>query len=201
MLERYKEYGRIECGIDECGRGSLAGPVVAGAVIWPTEGVDGDECIRDSKKLTAEKRKTIAEFIKAHAVEWSVAYVDNLRIDDVNILRATHEAMHACVDQLQCPVDCLLVDGNTFTPYPGVQHTCVIKGDDTYMSIAAASIIAKVAHDEHVMRLSHEYPQYQWDCNMGYGTKAHIDSIYVYGLSPYHRRTFCRRLECDSQIA
>lgn len=193
MLERYRLYDRVECGIDECGRGSVAGPVVAAAVIWPHDGVDGEDRIRDSKKLTAKKREELAEFIKMNAIEWSISYVDNQRIDDINILCATHEAMHSCVHQLEYPIDCILVDGNSFPSYPGIPHACIIKGDDTYISIAAASIIAKVAHDEHMVQLHTEFPVYEWISNMGYGTKAHIKAIQTHGVSPYHRVTFCQR--------
>lgn len=188
-----KEEGRIECGIDECGRGCLAGPVVAAAVIWPSDMTD-TYGIRDSKKLSAKKRKELAEYIKNHAIEWHVSFVDHATIDGTNILSATFAAMHMCMDKMQVPVDCILVDGDRFKMYKDIPHECVVKGDDTYVSIAAASILAKVARDEYMteMSMQNAYSPYMWNKNMGYGTKAHVDAIRQHGLSDMHRKTFCK---------
>ena len=186
---------KLECGIDECGRGSLAGPVVAAAVIWPSDGVSGDHIIQDSKKLSPKKRKEIAAFIHAHAVEWSIAFVSANEVDDINILNATFRAMHSCIDQLSSSVDHILVDGNQFQQYRSIPYTCVVKGDDKYVSIAAASIIAKVAHDEWMCQVAKQHPEYAWDKNMGYGTCQHIQAIQRHGLTLYHRKTFCQKMQ------
>lgn len=184
--------GCIECGVDEVGRGSIAGPVVAAAVIWNPD--VKCEYIKDSKKLSPKKRREMADVIKGNAVAWAVAFVDNHRIDEHNILQATYMAMHDCIQQVSTEhsVDHILVDGNRFKSYPGIPHTCVVKGDDKYMSIAAASILAKVAHDKYMLELSKrpDLTVYKWDQNMGYGTTAHVQAIQQHGYSEYHRRSF-----------
>lgn len=198
LLEYYKNEGVLECGIDECGRGAYAGPVVAAAVVWPVEAVsEYDVHIQDSKKLSAKKRREVAEYIKQHALDWSVTFIDNNEIDKVNILNATFQAMHTCIDKLVVPIEHILVDGNGFKPYMVdegrcIDHTCVVKGDGTYISIAAASIIAKVARDEYMIGQSKkkEYACYGWDTNVGYGTKHHRDAIVAHGLCDMHRRSF-----------
>jgi ribonuclease HII len=196
MLAPCHTPGRVECGVDEVGRGCLAGPVVAAAVVW-RDGVTDERVrdIKDSKKLSAKKRKVVEQFIKDNAVAWSVKFVDNRRIDEVNILQATYQAMHACIDEVcaKVSIDHLLVDGNRFKPYGGIPHTCVVKGDNAYISIAAASILAKVARDEYMVQLADENPSlqvYKWGNNMGYGTVDHVAAIQAHGMSEYHRRSF-----------
>lgn len=194
MLEPYFRPDCIECGVDEAGRGALAGPVVAAAVIWDiNETHDLVNEIRDSKKLSAQKRKLLSDFIKENAVAWSVGFVDNKVIDEVNILQATYNAMHDCIDQIVVTngkLDHIIVDGNRFKTHGDVEHTCVVKGDDKYISIAAASILAKVARDEYMSELAKFHPKFGWDKNMGYGTKQHRDAIKLHGMCPYHRASF-----------
>lgn len=196
MLQLCSKSEVLECGVDEVGRGALAGPVVAAAVIWHCEYDDDWEWfihdIKDSKLLSSVKRKQLADAIKDHSIDWSVSFVDNKTIDNKNILQATYDAMHHAIDHLQVPVDHILVDGNRFREYQNVPHTCVVKGDNTYLSIAAASILAKVARDEFMTELSKqpEYRHYQWEKNLGYGTKAHMDAIANHGPSTYHRMSF-----------
>lgn len=192
-LLRFHEQGALECGIDECGRGSLAGPVVAAAVVWTDEEGELDKYIRDSKKLNARQREELSAYIKDRAIDWSVQFIDHTKVDKMNILQATMKAMHNCLDEIRVPFDSILVDGNTFHSYNGIPHTCVIKGDDTYMSIAAASILAKTARDEYMREMHKNYPQYKWDTNVGYGTSDHMQAIETHGLSPLHRTTFCKR--------
>jgi ribonuclease HII len=192
-LEYYRTEGTIECGIDECGRGAYAGPVVAAAVIWPAEPVSYyDKYIRDSKKLSFKKRKEVAEYIRSNAIDYSVQFIDNNEIDKVNILQATFNAMHKCLDALSFPFEHILVDGDKFRIYQNIPHNCVIKGDDKYINIAAASIIAKVARDEYMIQLSKKtaYENYGWDTNMGYGTAEHRNAISVHGLTDMHRTSF-----------
>jgi ribonuclease HII len=190
MLLPFATEGRIECGVDEAGRGALAGPVVAAAVIWdPNVNHEG---IRDSKKLTPRKREEMEKFIKANALYCSVCFVDNKDIDAYNILNATYKAMHGALELVNdsVPFDHILVDGNRFKPFKAIPHTCVIKGDDKYMSIAAASILAKTARDRYMQTIECEYPVYQWKKNLGYGTRAHMQAIQTYGPCKYHRMTF-----------
>lgn len=194
-MKIYKEEGRIECGVDECGRGCLAGPVVAAAVVWPVDNIE-THGIRDSKKLSPKKRKELEQYIKNHAIEWHVSFVDNTTIDRSNILLSTFQAMHMCLEKMHTPIDCILVDGDRFKPFKSIPYECVVKGDDLYVSIAAASILAKVARDEYMCELSRldAYSKYAWEKNMGYGTKAHIEGVRMHGLSDMHRRTFCKSL-------
>lgn len=189
----------IEVGVDEVGRGCWAGPVVAAAVIWPTEFVsDLDKEIKDSKKLSSKKREELSEHIKKHAVAWSISFVTNEDIDKINILNATYKAMISALTDVyeKTKYSHIIIDGNRF---PGliidgqsIEHTCVVKGDDKYISIAAASIIAKVARDQYMAGLSDKpgLSVYKWETNAGYGTKAHSDAIQQHGLSQYHRRSF-----------
>lgn len=178
-----------EVGLDECGRGALAGPVVAAAVMWDPSctTIDG---IRDSKKLSPKRRKEMAEFIKQHAIDYTVSFVDSDVIDHKNILQATFDAMHECVSKLTThPVSHLFVDGNRFRAWNDVHHTCVIRGDDKRVDIAAASILAKVARDEHMASLPNAH-KYEWATNKGYGTSTHIACIRQHGYSSEHRKSF-----------
>jgi ribonuclease HII len=178
----------IEAGIDEAGRGCLAGPVVAAAVILP-QGFNDPE-INDSKQLSALQRDRICERIKKDALAWAIGVIDNVQIDEINILQATYCAMHKAVGQLFQQPELLLVDGNRFKPYPGIQHLCFIKGDGKFQSIAAASILAKTHRDILMQEMHLMYPQYGWNHNKGYPTKYHRQAIKETGVSPHHRITF-----------
>ncbi len=177
-----------EAGCDEAGRGCLAGPVVAAAVILP-KGYS-NELLNDSKKLTSKKRDQLRIEIEKEALAYAVAFVDHKEIDKINILNASFLAMHRAVDQLKKKPELLLIDGNRFKPYEGIKHECIIKGDGKYMSIAAASILAKTYRDEFMLKLDKEYPGYGWTKNMGYPTKAHREGIRKLGVTPYHRMSF-----------
>lgn len=178
----------IEAGIDEAGRGCLAGPVVAAAVILP-QGFNDPE-MNDSKQLTALQRDRICERIKKDALAWAIGVIDNVQIDEINILQATYCAMHKAVSQLFQRPELLLVDGNRFKPYPRIQHLCVIKGDGKFQSIAAASILAKTHRDMLMQEMHLVYPRYGWNHNKGYPTKYHRQAIKEIGVSPHHRITF-----------
>lgn len=195
MLKNNPSTDHIYVGIDEVGRGCLSGPVVAAAVIWNPDLIDSRlENIRDSKKINKQNRELLSDFIKENAIDYSIAFIDNKIIDEINILNATFMAMHKALDELTVDFDHILVDGNRFNKYKDKDHTCFVKGDNTYLSIAAASIIAKVARDEYMTKLSSEYPDYKWDKNMGYGTKDHINAIKTHGLTSYHRTTFVKNI-------
>ena len=188
MLQLFLEQGRLEAGCDEAGRGCLAGPVFAAAVILPED--FANEMLDDSKKLSERQRDMLRPMIEREALAWAVGVVEAEEIDRINILNASFLAMHRAVGALSVKPDFLLVDGNRFKPYPGIPHTCIVKGDGKMMSIAAASILAKTHRDEYMRRIAGEYPQYGWDVNKGYPTKSHRDAIARYGVSPYHRRSF-----------
>ena len=188
MLQLFLEQGRLEAGCDEAGRGCLAGPVFAAAVILPED--FANEMLDDSKKLSERQRDMLRPMIERGALAWAVGVVEAEEIDRINILNASFLAMHRAVGALLVKPDFLLVDGNRFKPYPGIPHTCIVKGDGKMMSIAAASILAKTHRDEYMRRIAGEYPQYGWDVNKGYPTKSHRDAIARYGVSPYHRRSF-----------
>ncbi len=179
-----------EAGLDEAGRGCLAGPVVAAAVILPKDYENG--LLNDSKQLTKEERNKLRIEIERDAVVWAVAEASNIEIDKINILKASFLAMHRAVEKIMpaCCPEHLLVDGNRFTPYPMIPHTCVIKGDAKFMSIAAASILAKTYRDEIMENLALEFPQYKWHENAGYPTIFHRKAILEHGYTPYHRMTF-----------
>lgn len=178
----------IEAGIDEVGRGCFAGPVVAAAVILP---MDFDHAlIKDSKKLSEKQRNQAVDIIKSAAVSYSVAYSSVSEIDSINILQATYTAMHRALDGLSVKPQHLIIDGDRFNGYKGIQHTCVIKGDATYYSIAAASILAKVERDNYMANLSAQFPVYRWDSNKGYGTADHRAALLEHGPTPHHRLTF-----------
>ena len=188
MLLPYLEQGRIEAGCDEAGRGCLAGPVVAAAVILP-EGYC-NELLNDSKKLTEHRRDELRAIIERDALAWAVGVVTAEEIDHINILNASFLARHRAGDALTVRPEHLLIDGNRFKPYHDTPHTCIVKGDGKMMSIAAASILAKTHRDEFMARIHEEFPQYAWNINKGYPTKAHRAAISQYGPSPYHRKSF-----------
>lgn len=197
MLLPYLHKGLIEAGCDEAGRGCLAGAVYAAAVILPP-GFHNEQ-LNDSKKLTEHQRYALREVIEREALAWAVGVVTPEEIDRINILKASFLAMHRAVEQLQMRPQHLLIDGNRFTPYPDIPHTTVVKGDGKYLSIAAASVLAKTYRDDYMNRLHEEYPVYDWKGNKGYPTKKHREAIRLYGTTPYHRMTF--NLLGDGQLS
>ena len=188
MLLSYLEKKRIEAGCDEAGRGCLAGAVFAASVILPPS--FHNEILNDSKKLTEKQREALRPIIESEAVSWAVGIVTPEEIDRINILKASFLAMHRAIEQLKTNPEHLLIDGNRFTPYPDIPHTTIVKGDCKYLSIAAASILAKTHRDEYMAKLNEEYPYYLWNENKGYPTKAHRDAIRLHGTTPYHRKSF-----------
>ena len=191
MLLPYLNVDRIEASIDEVGRGSLAARVYVAAVVWDSSITTGlVDSINDSKKLTPKKRAILSDYIKEHALDYSICFREAHEIDSSNILRCTMECMHSCLDRISTNYDSIVVDGNTFVPYRDKLHTCVISGDSKYIGVAAASILAKHAHDEHMREIANEYPIYGWEKNNGYGSKHHIDAILTYGATKYHRLSY-----------
>lgn len=188
LKSAFSDKGLVEAGCDEAGRGCLAGPVFAAAVILPPD--YKNPILNDSKKLTAQKREKLRVEIEREALQWHVARVCPGEIDRINILNASFLAMHLAIGQLNPWPALLLIDGNRFKPYSGIDHRCIIKGDGIYMSIAAASILAKTHRDEFMQQLHAEHPVYGWDRNMGYPTKIHREAIAKHGLTPWHRLTF-----------
>jgi ribonuclease HII len=188
MLKPYYNRDAVEAGLDEVGRGCLAGPVVAAAVILPKD--YHHTYLTDSKQLSKVQRKTLEKEIRNEAIAWAVAEVDNVEIDRINILKASFLAMHRAVDLLATPPNHLLVDGNRFTPYPMIPHTCIIKGDAHYLSIAAASVLAKTYRDNLMADLAVLHPHYGWEQNVGYPTVMHRRAIELHGHCVYHRMTF-----------
>ena len=196
MLSSHYYEGKIEAGCDEAGRGCLAGSVYAAAVIFP-EDYQNDE-LNDSKQLTARRRQLLRDIIQRDAVAWAVGVVTPEEIDRINILNASILAMHRALDQLQVRPEAIIVDGNRFKPYRtmvdgtavSIPHTTIVKGDGKYLSIAAASILAKTYRDDYMDELAQQYPQYDWLSNKGYPTKKHREAIRQYGITPYHRKTF-----------
>ena len=188
MLQPFLNPGLIEAGCDEAGRGCLCGPVSCAAVILPPD----FECpeLNDSKQLSEKKRAALRPYIEEHALAWAVVMVEAEEIDRINILQASITGMHRALDALTVRPEHILVDGNRFRKYNDIPHTTVVKGDATYMSIAAASILAKTHRDDLMERLAEEYPEYGWAVNKGYPTKAHRAAIAQYGPTPHHRRTF-----------
>ncbi len=178
----------IEAGCDEVGRGCLAGPVVAAAVILPKNFTH--ELLNDSKQLTKEERNSLQEEIKGAALAWAVAEVSPEEIDKINILNASFLAMHKALDQLTVRPELLLIDGNRFKPYQEIKHECIIKGDANYLSIAAASVLAKIYRDDLMDQLGLQYPGYGWHTNVGYPTIEHRNGIRSLGITPYHRKSF-----------
>ena len=197
MLASHYYEGKIEAGCDEAGRGCLAGSVYAAAVIFP-EGYTNEE-LNDSKQLTDKRRKKLREVIERDALAWAVGIVTPEEIDKINILNASILAMHRALDQLQIRPEAVIVDGNRFKPYNGLPHTTIVKGDGKYLSIAAASILAKTYRDDYMDKLAEEFPQYDWLDNKGYPTKKHREAIKVHGITPYHRRSF--NLLGDGQLS
>jgi ribonuclease HII len=188
MLESCYYQGKVEAGCDEAGRGCLAGSVFAAAVILP-EGYQ-NELLNDSKQLTEKKRYALREMIEHDAVAWAVGILTPEEIDKINILNASILAMHRALDQLKVRPEAIIVDGNRFKKYKDLPHTTIVKGDGKYLSIAAASILAKTYRDDYMNQLAEEYPQYDWKANKGYPTNKHRDAIRQYGITPYHRKTF-----------
>lgn len=204
MLKAYYKEGLIEAGCDEAGRGCLAGPVFAAAVILPSD--FRNEMLNDSKQLTEKKRYQLREVIEREALAWAVGIVDNNEIDKINILNASILAMHRALDQLTVRPEYIIVDGNRWKPYQEltandnvndndnepkvVPATTIVKGDGKYLSIAAASILAKTYRDDFMLRIHEEFPQYHWDKNKGYPAKVHREAIRQYGTTPYHRMSF-----------
>ncbi|HON17854.1 MAG TPA: ribonuclease HII [Salinivirgaceae bacterium] len=187
LKARYSEK-LMEAGCDEAGRGCLAGPVVAAAVILP---IDFDHpLLNDSKKITAKDRNLMRGIIESNAIDYAVAFVDNSTIDRINILNASILAMHQALDKLRHKPEFIIVDGNRFQTWNNVPHQTIVKGDNLYRSIAAASILAKTYRDEFMVRISADYPQFQWNKNKGYPTNEHRDAIRKYGISPFHRKSF-----------
>lgn len=180
----------IEAGCDEAGRGCLAGPVFAAAVILPNK--FSDPLLNDSKKLTEKQRYSLRGVIEAEAEAWAVGIVTPEEIDRINILNASFLAMHRALDQLDVRPQHLLIDGNRFKSYQNIPHSCIIKGDGKYLSIAAASILAKTYRDDFMLKIHGDYPVYQWDRNKGYPTKIHRQAIRDNGICDHHRKTFGR---------
>lgn len=188
MLLPYMESGRIEAGCDEAGRGCLSGAVFAAAVILPQDYYH--PLLNDSKQLSEKQRYTLRPIIEQEAIAWAVGIVTPQEIDKINILNASILAMHRAVEQLSQAPQHLLIDGNRFKPYKNTPHTCVVKGDGKFLSIAAASILAKTYRDDYMLQLHEQHPQYGWDRNKGYPTKEHRYAIEQYGATPYHRQSF-----------
>ena len=194
MLASHYYEGKIEAGCDEAGRGCLAGSVYAAAVILPP--YYQNELLNDSKQLTEKRRYQLREIIQRDAVAWAVGIVTPEEIDKINILNASILAMHRALDQLKVRPEAIIVDGNRFKPYKdpadgkALPSTTIIKGDGKYLSIAAASILAKTYRDDYMNQLAEEYPQYDWLSNKGYPTKKHRDAIRQYGITPYHRKSY-----------
>lgn len=197
MLRNNYYEGMVEAGCDEAGRGCLAGSVYAAAVILPPD--YHNELLNDSKQLTEKRRYALREVIQREAVAWAVGIVTPEEIDKINILNASILAMHRALDQLAVRPEAVIVDGNRFKPYGGLPYSTIVKGDGKYLSIAAASILAKTYRDDYMGKLAEEYPQYDWKSNKGYPTKKHRDAIRKFGTTPYHRRTF--NLLGDTQLS
>lgn len=189
--------GVVEAGCDEAGRGCLAGSVYAAAVIFPP-GYANDE-LNDSKQLTDKRRKQLREIIERDALAWAVGIVTPEEIDKINILNASILAMHRALDQLTVRPEAIIVDGNRFKPYNKLPHATIVKGDGKYLSIAAASILAKTYRDDYMDKLAEEYPHYDWLGNKGYPTKKHREAIKMHGITPYHRKSF--NLLGDGQLS
>ena len=205
MLASHYYEGKVEAGCDEAGRGCLAGSVYAAAVILPDD--YQNELLNDSKQLTEKRRYQLREIIQRDAIAWAVGIVTPEEIDKINILNASILAMHRALDQLTVRPEAIIVDGNRFRPYcsvvggisTNIPHTTIVKGDGKYLSIAAASILAKTYRDDYMNRLAEEYPQYDWCSNKGYPTKKHREAIRQYGITPYHRKSY--NLLGDGQLS
>ncbi|MBR5749930.1 MAG: ribonuclease HII [Prevotella sp.] len=205
MLESHYYEGKVEAGCDEAGRGCLVGSVYAAAVILPSD--YQNDLLNDSKQLTEKKRYQLREIIERDAIAWAVGIVTPEEIDKINILNASILAMHRALDQLKVRPEAIIVDGNRFKPYRSVvgsvtaniPHTTIVKGDGKYLSIAAASILAKTYRDDYMNQLAKEYPQYDWLSNKGYPTKKHREAIRQFGITPYHRKSY--NLLGDGQLS
>jgi len=196
LLNHYYE-GKVEAGCDEAGRGCLAGSVYAAAVILPED--YQNELLNDSKQLTEKRRYELREIIERDAVAWAVGIVTPEEIDKINILNASILAMHRALDQLKVRPEAIIIDGNRFKKYQDLPHTTIVKGDGKYLSIAAASILAKTYRDDYMNALAKEYPQYDWLSNKGYPTKKHREAIRQFGITPYHRKSY--NLLGDGQLS
>tara|TARA_B100001142_G_scaffold323360_1_gene373253 strand:+ start:1500 stop:2096 length:597 start_codon:yes stop_codon:yes gene_type:complete len=185
---KYYSFNKIVAGCDEAGRGCLAGPVVAASVILPKE--FRNKTLNDSKLLSTKKRETLRIIIEREAISWGIGIVSASEIDKINILNASFKSMHQAIKKLKTKPDLLLIDGNRFNEYQGIQHKCIIKGDKKYSSIAAASILAKTYRDDIMRKLDPRFPEYRWAKNKGYPTKEHRDAITKNGISRYHRKSF-----------
>lgn len=188
MLKSTYSDNYIEAGCDEAGRGCLAGPVVAAAVILPND--YQNTILNDSKKLSEKLRNELKTQIREEAIDYAIGIVSNEEIDKINILNASFLAMHRALDGLKTKPELLLIDGNRFKPYNDIQHKCIVKGDGKFMSIAAASILAKTYRDELMVELAKEFPQYGWEKNKAYATKKHIIAMQKFGQTKYHRKSF-----------
>ena len=208
MLSSHYYPGKVEAGCDEAGRGCLAGSVYAAAVIFPED--YQNEALNDSKQLTDKRRHELREVIQRDAIAWAVGIVTPSEIDKINILNASILAMHRALDQLKTRPEAIIVDGNRFKPYyergersevrgESIPYTTIVKGDAKYLSIAAASILAKTYRDDYMDALAEEYPQYDWKSNKGYPTKKHREAIKLYGTTPYHRMSY--NLLGDTQLS
>lgn len=197
MLNSHYYEGKVEAGCDEAGRGCLAGSVYAAAVILPDD--YQNDLLNDSKQLTEKKRYQLREIIQRDAIAWAVGIVTPEEIDKINILNASILAMHRALDQLKVCPEAIIIDGNRFKKYKNLPHTTIVKGDGKYLSIAAASILAKTYRDDYMNELAEEYPQYDWLSNKGYPTKKHRDAIRQYGITPYHRKSY--NLLGDGQLS
>ena len=197
MLESHFYEGKIEAGCDEAGRGCLAGSVYAAAVIFPPDYNNPE--LNDSKKLSAKKRYELRKIVERDAIAWAVGIVTAEEIDKINILNASILAMHRALDQLKVRPEAVIVDGNRFKKYRDLPHTTSVKGDGKYLSIAAASILAKTFRDDYMDELAEQYPQYDWKSNKGYPTKKHREAIRQYGITPFHRKSY--NLLGDGQLS
>ena len=197
MLKSHYYDHLVEAGCDEAGRGCLAGSVYAAAVIFPAD-YENEE-LNDSKQMSASKRYALREVIKRDALAWAIGVVTPEEIDKINILNASFLAMHRALDQLKLRPEGIIVDGNRFKPYQQLPYTCIVKGDGKYLSIAAASSLAKTYRDDYMDQLAEEYPQYDWKSNKGYPTRKHREAIRQYGITPYHRKSY--NLLGDGQLS
>lgn len=197
MLKPYYQEDLVEAGCDEAGRGCLAGSVFAAAVILPKD--YSNEELNDSKKLTEKSRYALREIVQRDALAWAVGIVTADEIDKINILNASILAMHRALDQLKLRPEYIVVDGNRFKKYGEVPHTTIVKGDGKYLSIAAASVLAKTYRDDYMNELAEQYPQYDWKNNKGYPTKKHRLAIKEYGITPFHRKSY--NLLGDGQLS
>ncbi len=197
MLASHYYKGLIEAGCDEAGRGCLAGAVYAAAVILPEN--YQNPLLNDSKQLTEKQRYELRTIVERDAIAWALGIVEPEEIDRINILNASILAMHRALDQLDVRPQAVIVDGNRFKPYQQLPYTTIVKGDGKYLSIAAASILAKTYRDDYMLRLAKEYPQYDWQQNKGYPTKKHREAILLHGITPYHRKSY--NLLGDGQLS